>query len=55
MRRLIIKLNIFFKGLLLLIKPHIFFGWTQKSIFLMSNLVGLSKWMSEQNKVGVFK
>jgi len=54
MKRLIIKILIIFKGLLLLIRPHLLLGWLQRPLLLMSNTIGLSRWTSEnKNEPGI--
>ena len=50
MSRLILKANIFLKGFLLAIKPHIFLSWLAKPMFTTSNIIALSKWIAAQEK-----
>jgi len=48
--KLIRKANSFIKNLFFGCRPHIFLGWLQPVMFLVSNSLSLSKWMSRQEK-----
>jgi len=50
MKRTIIKIIAFLKGLILLMKPHLYFGWLRYLFLTMSNLLSLSRWLSDQDK-----
>jgi O-methyltransferase len=50
MKRTLIKINGFLKGLILLIRPHLFFGWLRYLSLTTSNILSLSKWLSNQDK-----
>jgi len=49
-----VKINAYFKGLVLLMKPHIFFGWLRHPFQTASNTISLSKWISKQEKKDVY-
>ena len=49
-RKLIRKTNGCIKNIYFGCRPHIFFGWLRPFIFLVSNSLTLSKWMSRQEK-----
>lgn len=53
MNKFINILNAFFKGVMLLFKPHILFGWLRRPFLMKSNLLALSKWISEQDKTNI--
>ena len=44
------KLNVFFKGFVLLLRPHVFLGWLRQPFLTTSNILALSKWVSAQDK-----
>ncbi|NLA50345.1 MAG: hypothetical protein GX876_12920, partial [Bacteroidales bacterium] len=48
MARKIIRIVSFMKGAILLIKPHILFGWLKRPFLKISNTLSLSEWVSEQ-------
>jgi O-methyltransferase len=50
MKRIIIKINGFMKGIILFSRPHLFFGWLRKASLKFTNLLSLSKWISVQDK-----
>lgn len=50
MKRSLIKINIFLKGLILLCKPHVFLNWMAHPLLITSNIINLSKWISKQEK-----
>ncbi|MFT3701923.1 MAG: class I SAM-dependent methyltransferase [Agriterribacter sp.] len=54
MDRFINFLNAYFKGVVLLLRPHILFGWLSRPLLMKSNLISLSKWISQQDKTDVF-
>jgi O-methyltransferase len=53
MNKFINVLNAFFKGFILFLKPHILFGWLRRPFLLTSNLLTLSKWISQQDKTNI--
>jgi O-methyltransferase len=52
-KRKLLKINAFIKGLVFAIKPHIFLGWLRKPLSIMSNTLSLTKWMSLQDRKGI--
>ncbi len=48
MARKIIRIISFLKGALLLIRPHILFGWLKRPFLKISNTLSLSAWVSGQ-------
>lgn len=50
MKRIIIKASIFFKGLILLLKPHILLGWLKHPLLTTSNTLSLTSWIARQDK-----
>lgn len=53
MKRTIIKIIAFIKGLILVIRPHIFLGWLRQPLLLTSNILSLSKWIASQDKKNI--
>ena len=54
MNKIINVLNAFFKGVILLLKPHMLFGWLRRILLMKANMLALSKWISEQDKSNTF-
>ncbi len=54
MKRTLITVNAFFKHIILLARPHIFFGFLAKPFLFFSNVISLSRWISQQPKTGIF-
>lgn len=50
MKKLINRLNAFFKGISILLHPHIYLGWLRRPLQLFSNMLSLSKWAAENGK-----
>ncbi|MCX6303302.1 MAG: class I SAM-dependent methyltransferase [Bacteroidia bacterium] len=50
MKKLLKKINAYFKGLVLLSKPHFLFGWMKGPLLFLSNTISLSKWIAQQDK-----
>lgn len=48
------KLIAFFKGLIIVFKPHIFLGWLRPFLFTLSNTLSLTKWIANQNTSDIF-
>ncbi len=48
MRTLIIRLHIHAKGLLLLVRPHLWLGWLQHLFRFTANTIALSAWAARQ-------
>jgi O-methyltransferase len=53
MNRIIITINSYLKGLIFLIRPHIFIGWLKQPLLMSSNILTLTKWISQQNKKNI--
>lgn len=53
MRALYFRLNAWFKGIILWMSPHIYLGFTEKLNLFFSNVIGLSRWISKQDKVAL--
>ena len=54
MKSLLITLNAFFKHVILLLKPHLLFGFLIKPFTFFANILSLTKWISQQPRKGVF-
>jgi hypothetical protein len=50
MKKLINRLNAFFKGLSVALRPHIYLGWLRRPLQLFSNTLSLSRWAAENGK-----
>jgi len=50
MKTLVIKINILFKGIILLMRPHLYLGWLRHPFLMASNTLSLSQWISIQDK-----
>ncbi|MDQ3142357.1 MAG: class I SAM-dependent methyltransferase [Bacteroidota bacterium] len=50
MKRTLIKINAFIKGLVLLSRPHFFLSWMERPLLTISNTLSLTKWIAKQNK-----
>lgn len=48
MKRFIIQLNIIGKTCLLFVRPHILLSFLAKPMLMLSNLISMSKWISQQ-------
>lgn len=54
MKKNLISVITFFKGLVLIIKPHVFLSWIKNPMLTISNILNLSQWVSEQGKKDIF-
>jgi hypothetical protein len=54
MKKNLISVITFLKGLVLLIKPHVFLSWIKNPMLTISNILNLSQWVSEQDKKDIF-
>jgi hypothetical protein len=54
MKRFYQKINAFLKGLVIVIKPHILFGFLRRPMLFSYNTLSLSKWISKQDRKGVY-
>ncbi len=53
MKNLLLRGIAFLKGVTLLLKPHLYLGWLRFPTLMFSNVLSLSKWISNQNKTGI--
>ncbi|MEP7195272.1 MAG: class I SAM-dependent methyltransferase [Saprospiraceae bacterium] len=53
MNKLFINFNAWSKGVILLLKPHIFFGFLARPFKFFSNLIYLSSWISKQDRKSI--
>ena len=53
MRRIMVRINAWMKGLVLWMKPHLFLGWLRKPLLMTSNTLSLSRWIAGQEKSGI--
>ena len=53
MRRLILRLNSFLKGVILYLRPGVYFGFLAHPMLFTANLLQLSKWVSKQNRKNI--
>ncbi|MBI2257940.1 MAG: class I SAM-dependent methyltransferase [Flavobacteriia bacterium] len=50
MKRLLIKISVFVKGLIIMVRPHLYLNWLTKHFLFIYNTVQLSKWIHNQEK-----
>jgi O-methyltransferase len=50
MKRTIIKINAFLKGVVFFLKPHLVLGWVRQPLLTISNTISLTKWISSQER-----
>lgn len=50
LKKIVIRINAFVKGLVLLLRPHIFLGWLRNPFYFISNTLRLTKWIAGQNQ-----
>jgi hypothetical protein len=53
LKKTVIKVNAFLKGIVILSRPHIYLGWLRKPAGFFSNTLALTKWISKQDKSGI--
>ncbi len=53
MKKNILKILAFCKGLVIVFKPHILFGWLAHPLLMISNTLSLTKWISRQDKENI--
>jgi len=53
LKKIFIRINAFVKGLVLLVRPHIFLGWLRSPFFFISNTLSLTKWIARQPAKGI--
>lgn len=49
MKRTVIKIIAFVKGLILLLRPHLLLGWLRQPLLTISNILSLTKWVANQD------
>jgi O-methyltransferase len=54
MRRELLRLNAFFKGIVIMARPHILLGFLRKPLLSISNILSLTKWISRQDQKNIF-
>lgn len=54
MKQVLITLNAFCKHVILLLKPHVFLGFLIKPFTFFSNILSLTKWVSQQPKKSIY-
>ena len=50
MRKSISRINSFLKGVILVLRPHILLGWLRRPLLTSSNILGLTKWIAQQDR-----
>ena len=53
MKRFIRELNSFVKGIILFLRPGVFFFFLSRPLLFVSNLLSLTKWVSHQKRTGI--
>lgn len=53
MKRIVLKIAAFIKGLILLLHPGIFLGWLRHPLLTCYNIISLSKWIHSQDKSNI--
>lgn len=53
MKRAKLKFIAYLKGLVLLMKPNVLFGWLNRPLLLFYNIIRLTKWISDQDKQNI--
>lgn len=53
MKRITLIIIGYLKGFIFLIRPHIFLGWLRSPFLMSSNILSLSKWISQQDKKNI--
>ena len=49
LKKILIRINAFIKGLVLVIRPHIFFGWLRSPFYFLANTLSLTRWIARQD------
>jgi len=50
LKHILIRINAFIKGLVLVMRPHIYLGWLKNPFFFLANTLSLTKWIARQDK-----
>lgn len=53
MKRRIRRIIAFIKGLVLVIRPHVFLGWLISPFYFIANTLSLTKWIAGQDKMNI--
>lgn len=53
MKKIFIRINAFIKGIVILVRPHIFFGWLRGPFYFIANTLSLTRWIAKQPKKGI--
>lgn len=53
MKSIKLKFIAYLKGIILLLRPDIFFGWLSRFLLMIHNTIRLSKWIATQNKQNI--
>ncbi|MBI5008270.1 MAG: hypothetical protein HZB98_01150 [Bacteroidia bacterium] len=53
MKKIVIRINAFIKGIVILVRPHIFFGWLRGPFYFIANTLSLTRWIAKQPKNGI--
>lgn len=53
MKKIIIKINAFIKGLVLVLRPHAYLGWLRSPFYFLANTLSLTKWIAGQDKKNI--
>ena len=53
MKKTLIRINAYVKGIVLLLRPHIYLGWLRAPFKFGANTLSLSKWIAAQDKDGI--
>jgi len=50
LKRIIIRINAFIKGLVLVMRPHVYLGWLRSPLYFLANTLSLTRWIALQDK-----
>jgi O-methyltransferase len=50
LKKIVIRINAFIKGLVLLLRPHLYLGWMRGPSLFISNTLSLTKWIAGQKQ-----
>ena len=53
MKKILIRINAFIKGLVFLARPHIYLGWLSYPFKFILNTLSLTRWIASQDKKGI--
>jgi O-methyltransferase len=46
LKKIIIRINAFIKGLVLVMRPHVYLGWLRSPFYFFANTLSLTKWIA---------